>query len=256
MDSVGYDYRRLSMVVHTLGTFVYAPPECKRDNIILLPDEEAHHLKHVLRVKQGAGINATDGAGLVHRCTLSDENQLIIEDTIPEFGEPPVQITLAVGVLKGDGNRDIVDAATQLGVRRIFFIQSVRSEGQISENKLMRLQRVAVSAIKQCGRAWLPRISTVDSVTASLRQLPDSTRILAAQQLDEAGKKDARDEVRERYKSITVYVGPEGGFNESELELLTATGAEYLHLGNRRLRTGIAVNAALSYCLRLAGEVG
>ena len=168
------------MVVHTLGTFVYAPPECKRDNIILLPDEEAHHLKHVLRVKQGAGINATDGAGLVHRCTLSDENQLIIEDTIPEFGEPPVQITLAVGVLKGDGNRDIVDAATQLGAREIVFIQAARSEGSVSVNKSARLQRVAVSALKQCGRARLPRISTVDSVEASLKRLPDSTKVLVA----------------------------------------------------------------------------
>ena len=63
-----------------------------------------------------------------------------------------------------------------------------------------------------------------------------------------------KDEIQTTQQSLTVYVGPEGGFDDNELELLIAAGAEYLHLGQRRLRTAVAVNAALSYCLRLAVE--
>ncbi|MBU1636655.1 16S rRNA (uracil(1498)-N(3))-methyltransferase [bacterium] len=243
------------MVVHSWGTFVYAPPECKQESLILLPEEEAHHLHHVLRRQSGAEVFATDGAGFVHRCSVVDSKRLKIEASLPEFGEPMVDITLAVGLLKGDGNRDLVDAATQLGARRIVFIQSIRSEGMLSENKLTRLRKIAVSAIKQCGRARLPELLTVDSVGQSLEGLDVSTRLLLAQQLARKHAKNLSATARQPVRKLMVYVGPEGGFDAGEIEMLRAAGAELVHLGGRRLRTATAVCAALSYCLGMTGEM-
>lgn len=242
------------MVVHAWGTFIYAPPERRQDDFILLPEEEAHHLRHVLRRQAGAEIFATDGAGLVYRCAIADANRLKITETLPDFGEPPVEITLVVGVLKGDCNRDIVDYAVQLGARKIIFAHTIRSEGKLAANKLDRLKKIAISAIKQCGRARLPEITVTDSVAASLRQLDNTACILLAQQLENINREASHAQTANS-GMLVACVGPEGGFDASEIATLQTAGAELVHLGGRRLRTATAVCAMLSYCLGIAGEM-
>jgi len=243
------------MVVHSWGTFVYAPPETRQGDLIMLPEDEVHHLSHVLRKKSGQQIYATDGEGSVYRCVSLDSHRLQIEETIPGLGEPLVHITLAVGILKGDGNRDIVDQATQLGVRRVIFIEASRSEGRLLDNKLERLQKIAVSAIKQCGRARLPEIVVAESVKASLKFRDDSTILLLAQQSEAESEKTVLETDPPSNSKLMIFVGPEGGFDAEEIEMLRISKAGIVHLGGRRLRTAVAVNAALCYCLHLSGEI-
>jgi len=242
------------MVVHSWGTFVYCPPECVRGATITLPQDEAHHLRHVLRMRDGQTVNATTGTGMIYRCSIQDELHLQIEETLPEFGETTTKISLAVGILKGDGNRDIADLATQLGAHRILFVHAARSEGQISENKLDRLKRAAISAIKQCGRARLPEIQVFPSVRQMLsRRAQNEIFLLAQQSHDDDFRPVIFPEIRSG-SEIVICVGPEGGFDEDEIKSLEEANARRVSLAGRRLRTSVAAGAALSYCLGLIGE--
>jgi 16S rRNA (uracil1498-N3)-methyltransferase len=207
-------------------------------------------------MKSGEEIFATDGAGTVRRCTITSDFKLKIEEVLPEFGETARKISIAVGILKGDGNRDIVDLAVQLGANRILFMHTARSEGNLSDSKRERLTRTAVSAMKQCGRARLPEIGVFDSVREMLAgQTPDITLVLAQQT-------HAEDRQHEVYQigsddsDLLICIGPEGGFDDEELRLLREAGARIVSLAGRRLRTSAAAGAALSYCLNLIGEVG
>jgi 16S rRNA (uracil1498-N3)-methyltransferase len=242
------------MVIHSWGTFVYSPPECVQDLMITLPREEAHHLHHVLRMKLGQSVYATNGTGMVYDCTILDDCRLHIDEALREFGETAVKISIAVGILKGDGNRDIVDLATQLGARRILFVNAARSEGQLSANKLVRLRRTAISAIKQCGRARLPEIAVYQSVREMLADCDSSMMLFLTQQThaDDRQHKINRDGLEG--SEIIICVGPEGGFDEEEVCLFEDADAKPVSLAGRRLRTAVAVGAALSYCLNLIRE--
>jgi 16S rRNA (uracil1498-N3)-methyltransferase len=242
------------VVVHSWGTFVYAPPECVQKRIITLPRDEAHHLHHVLRMKPGQTVYATNGEGTVYHCTILDDFDLQIDETLPEFGETAKKISIAVGILKGDGNRDIVDLATQLGARRILFINAARSEGQVSLNKLERLQRTAVSAMKQCGRARLPEIIVFESVQEMLAGFDPSTTLFLAQQTHADDRQREANRVGSDDSEMLICVGPEGGFDDEEIQLFEAADAQSVSLAGRRLRTAVAAGAALSFCLNLIGE--
>jgi 16S rRNA (uracil1498-N3)-methyltransferase len=92
-------------------------------------------------------------------------------------------------------------------------------------------------------------------VQASLKFRDDSTTLLLAQQSEtESGKGEPETEPSANSK-LMIFVGPEGGFDVEEIEMLRDANAGIVHLGGRRLRTAVAVNAALCHCLQLSGEI-
>jgi 16S rRNA (uracil1498-N3)-methyltransferase len=242
------------MVAESRGLFVYAPPAQIKGEQIALTPEEAHHLRQVRRIAAGTEIFVTDGAGMVYRGLTGGDDTIKILERLPNLGEPNVSISLFVGMLKGDDNRDVVDCATQMGVRRIIFIKTIRSEGRIRENKLARLERATVSAIKQCGRSWLPEILVSQSVQEALSLRDRSAAVYLAQQTDVYPQQGDTDPFNLAGQKADVFVGPEGGFDEEEFRMVLAAGAKKLSLGQRRLRTGIAVAAALQYLGVLSSE--
>ncbi len=239
------------MVNGDRGEFVYAPPACIQGERIVLSEEEAHHLFRVRRVGVGEAIHATTGEGVVYLSTVNPDQTLKIEQRFDNIGEPAVQIMLGMAVLKGDLNREVVDFATQLGVRSIAFFQAERSEGKLSSEKLDRLRRMAITAIKQCGRAWLPEIESLPSLSALLARLDEKTRIFVAQPTAETDKRDGQELTATH---VTLLIGPEGGFTTFELKAASQAGAVPLHLGDRRLRAETAAAAGLSYLLTRGGD--
>ena len=241
------------MVVSERGEFVYAPPTTIREEIITLSTEEAHHLYRVRRVSPGATVFATTGSGSVYECLAAGDRTLRIVRHLPEFGEPPVHLTLCMAMLKGDGNREVVDIATQLGARSIIFFRAEHSEGRLLADKLVKLRLNAITTIKQCGRAWLPTIRVALNLTAALSHAPAGSSVLVAHPSTEV---NARVAPLVKMKSAALIVGPEGGLTAHELEIAAENRALQLQLGNRRLRSEAAVAAGLSCLLNAAGEFG
>ena len=232
--------------------FVFAPPTQARRDRIVLSNEEARHLFRVRRVGVGAIVFATTGSGLVYECAIEANHTLRIVRETSEWGEPPVHLTLCMAMLKGDANREVVDIATQLGVRAIYFFRSEHSEGRLLPDKLVKLRLHAISAIKQCGRAWLPSINVALSLAEALAMVPIETTVFVANPLDD---EDSKRTMSELSNSDALIVGPEGGLTQNELEVAARRKAIQLHLGARRLRAETAVAAGLTYLLNMTGEI-
>lgn len=240
------------MVTQTWGEFVYAPPEARRNDIIVLDRDELHHLFRVRRVSTDDSVWVTDGEGTVYRCVTSPERALRILESHPEYGEPKHALILCLALLRGDPLREAVNTATQLGATRIILFTSERSEARGGDERLERLQRVIISALKQCGRARLPRLETASNLADALALFPQEAQSFIAHPLQAS--------VIQPFALATgpqaLVVGPEGGFTENEAETALCAGCRPLMLARRRLRSETAVTAGFSFLLTRLGECG
>ncbi|HEY3295859.1 MAG TPA: RsmE family RNA methyltransferase [bacterium] len=241
------------MVTMEWGEFVYAPPAARVDDLIVPPEDEAHHLFRVRRIAAGDEVYVTDGEGMVYGCLVLPDHSLKILHELPFFGEPVRPILLCAAVLKGDSNREIIDAATQLGASTIILFHGQRSEGRLREDKLVKLRRITVTAIKQCGRARLPQIVLKNSLEAALASIPAGCMKFLAhpfEDMREIGTMPAATAA----DSSMVIVGPEGGFTDAEVDVALKAGCRPLILARRRLRAETAVAAGLTFLLTRRGE--
>ena len=213
----------------------------KLESVVKLMGSEASHLR-VLRANVGDLVTLFDGAGFE-----ADAKILTLEDfaITLEVGEsrgvnlePPQSITLAIALLKGDKLSEVVRAATELGVSRFQLLITEHADvKEIGAQKLIRLERVALEASKQCRRAVTPvvispiKLKTLEHVPCGLVAHPGSSL-----------------KPREALNwnvPITIATGPEGGFSNSEIELLESRGFVSVGLGPRILRAETAPIAIL-----------
>lgn len=210
-----------------------------------LKTDEAKHLIRVLRVKPNAELRVFDGLGNEAKAIVQsvDKYSLSIEvfEVYKSKLEPELNIKLAVSLLKGDKLSEIVRKSTELGVKEIQLFYSQYSElKKISDNKLERLNRIALEAAKQSGRAFVPRVrppvdlKEVVLADISLLAHPYANDSLANIKIDK--------------KEITVLTGPEGGFSEAEIGNL-GKNIKLVKLGPRILRAETAPIAIISALL-------
>src|SRR3954469_2717333 len=142
----------------------FAPPEAfaLTSGFVTLGSKETRHLKHVLRMQPGDELFVFDGKGNEYRCQLvafgvNSATADIIEQ-VKIQSRSNLELTLAVGLLKGDKFDLVVQKATELGVNRLIPVTTDRADVKIrnddeAERKLSRWRRIAQEAMKQCGRA-------------------------------------------------------------------------------------------------------
>ena len=232
------------MVGQDHGEFAYFGDGTIAGGIITLSETELHHLTRVRRARAGDEIMATDGNGMVYKSLLNNDGKLEILESLPEFGEPVFHLSVICGNLQGNASRDVVSFAVQMGVRELWWVKMARSQEIFSENKVEKLQRVAIQATKQTGRARLMNIRISDSLDYALREHQNSTLWVAHPELDT----DEASYVLSSPESHCLIVGPEGGFADPEFEVLKHK-ANVFRLGNRRLRSETEVVAGLTFLL-------
>jgi 16S rRNA (uracil1498-N3)-methyltransferase len=232
------------MVTQEHGEFAYIGDGQVERGIITLSNDEEHHLLRVRRARTGEEIMATDGRGMVYKTVLNGNGELEILEQRPEFGEPQIHMTLLCGNLQGNTSRDVVSSAVQMGVRELWWVNMARSQESYSENKLEKLERVAIQATKQAGRAHLLKIKTAESLSHSLEALHPCTCWVAHPELV-TEKASYSVSVRNAH---CLVIGPEGGFSEQEL-LQLKENSNVFRLGNRRLRSETAAVAGLAFVL-------
>jgi len=216
--------------------------------------EEAHHILHVLRARDGERIRIFNGAGREADAILhcANDGTLPLLDIQNARSATPrtFEIILLQAILKGNRMELLIEKATELGVARIVPVTTSRVIPRLdaaqARQKRERWERIAVSAAKQCGTPWLPVIESPVSLQDAMQQtagplllasLADNTRPLAA----------VIDELRtETPSAVTVIIGPEGDLTGDETQGLLAAGAIPVSLGSLTLRAETAAIYAVS----------
>jgi len=236
-----------------MTTTFYAPPERFHDGRVTLPDDEAHHAVRALRHGVGDVIVVVDGAGGRYRVRLTEAGKHgaageVVEER-REAGEPPYRLTIGLGTLKNAGRFEtFAEKAVELGVSRIVRLATERTERERVKER--RLENILVAAMKQSGRSRLPELAGPMDFADALRS-DDALRILCHESADPAA---ALPRVLDgAAESITIFVGPEGGFSEAEVAAAEAAGWAVASLGPHRLRAETAaITAAAAVMLHFA----
>ncbi len=233
--------------------YFYTPAEKISATHLDIDGDEFAHMVHVMRKKPGDKIRVVDGKGHAYDALIEDVRKRVAHCKItgrPSInGEPFVDLTLAVGVLKNSGRFDfIVEKATEIGVRTIIPLVTTRTIPRHA--KTDRWQKLALAAMKQSERSVLPRVEQLTPLAELLRAQTADLRLLPHEQV----KGPTLHEVVRRgsFSSATVCIGPEGGFTDEEVAEAEASGFIPASLGPRRLRTETAaIVAAASVLLPL-----
>ncbi len=234
----------------------FAPPSSLFDSRIVLDAEESHHLARVLRLVPGATVFAFDGNGAEYECEVArvhkDAAELQVIARLSNEVESPLALTLGQALIKGDKFDWVVQKATELGVTRLVPLVTEHSEFRKAEGRELRLQRwrrIALEATKQCGRRKLIELAEVTTF-AQFCAAATGVKLI----FSERGGNKLADV--SRADSVTLAIGPEGGWSEGELTLAEAQGFLPVHLGNRILRTETAAVAAVALAQYVFGDFG
>lgn len=228
---------------------------------VLLDEDEAHHLARALRLKEGARVFVFDGQGAeweaeVGRIGKRDaELNLLAPLTNPV--ESPLQLTLAQALIKSDKFDWVVQKATELGAARLVPLitehSDVRHIDERAPQRLQRWRRIALEAVKQCGRRRLVEIVAPLSF-ADFCQAAHLERNLF---FSERGGQRLREVAAEwgQLKQLNLCVASEGGWSEGEWQTAEASGLVPVHLGSRILRTETAAITAVALTQHLFGDL-
>ncbi len=225
---------------HLAEALTAAVAEC-----VPLPDDEAHHLTRVLRLEAGAPVEALDGAGTRHFGTLADVTKrgaaLRIERTEQHPAPTPALHLLVAPTKNLDRLEWLLEKATELGLTRFTPILTQRAERR--ELKLDRLRKIAVSALKQSGGAWLPHLDELTPLTTALAlAAPAECKLVAHLTEDPAERVPLARALAgaAAATSVAVLIGPEGDFTAEEVAAARAAGFQPVTLGETVLRTETA----------------
>ncbi|MCI8554387.1 MAG: 16S rRNA (uracil(1498)-N(3))-methyltransferase [Clostridiales bacterium] len=221
---------------------------------------DARHIRGALRMRCGDRLTLCDGAGNDYFCEITGFGEELVELRVlyrtPTVCEPTVKITLYQGLPKADKMEWIIQKAVELGVSRIVPVETARCVARLSgreEKKQARWQRIADEAAGQCGRGMLP---PVHSPLDWRRALEDMTAAgLPSIVCYEGGGEPLSALVTPQTRGLSLFIGPEGGFEPEEVEALKERGARAATLGKRILRCETAPLAALAALMTLTGNL-
>ncbi|SET32800.1 16S rRNA (uracil(1498)-N(3))-methyltransferase [Hymenobacter actinosclerus] len=210
-----------------------------------LPEDESKHAVRVLRLADGAPVVLVNGRGDVFGAEVADANPKRCALRISghtHFASRPAPIHLAVAPTKNlDRMEWLVEKVTEIGVDTITFLRCAHSERR--ELKLERLEKIAISALKQSGQTWLPRLTELTNLADFLPTIEPATTFIA--HLLEDGERTPLSHVAATATGCTILIGPEGDFSPAEIAAAFALGIRPVTLGSSRLRTETAALAAV-----------
>jgi 16S rRNA (uracil1498-N3)-methyltransferase len=225
--------------------------------------DESHHLTHVLRLRPGDTVIASDGAGRDYTVRLDRVGDSVTGAVLREAertAESPLVVTLLQGVAKGDRMERIVRAATELGVARVCPVLTERTVVRLDpgrwRERARRWQRVAREATKQCGRAVIPVVEPPRPLGEWLAGLQAPDLALCLWKDAEVPLGAVLDAHVHAPRSLALLVGPEGGLAVSEVDAARAHGMAVTKLGPRTLRTETAGPAILAILQERWGDLG
>ena len=224
---------------------------------VIITGNDVNHIKNVLRMQPGEEIAVSNGEdGKEYRCgieALYDDEIICTLRFVKEDGvELPSKIYLFQGLPKADKMELIVQKAVELGVYEIIPVATKRAVVKLDEkkakSKIARWQTISEAAAKQSKRRIVPQIHTVMSFKEAINYAKDMSVKFIPYELAE-GMEKTRELIGglKPGQDIAIFIGPEGGFEESEIQAALDCGIEPITLGKRILRTETAGFTVLSW---------
>lgn len=233
----------------------YVEPEAVTKDTVRITGGDVNHIKNVLRMHPQDEIIVLDGAGMEYRCkieTISEEVITRVLEAKKTEAELSVRLLLFQGLPKKDKMELIIQKAVELGVSEIIPVLTKRTVVKLEDKKkeqkkLERWQAIAEAAAKQSGRGSIPKVREAVKFTEAVKMAAALDEALIPYELAE-GMEEARERVRGLHdkKTVGIFIGPEGGFEEDEIALATKAGIHPITLGKRILRTETAGLCILS----------
>ncbi len=234
----------------------YVKKEQIADSIVTITGPDVNHIRNVLRMKTGDEIIICNGQGKDCYCIIDkvSERQVIasVQSAKDTGTELKTRITLFQGLPKQDKMELIIQKAVELGVHEVVPVMTKRvivklDDKKKEEKKLERWQAIAEGAAKQSGRGIIPTVKPVQTYAQALEyaRTMDCNLIPYENAKGVQYTKEIINNLSE-YRTIGVFIGPEGGFETPEVECASAQGIHPITLGRRILRTETAGIAVLS----------
>ena len=230
-------------------------------NDIYIEGQDYNHIKNVLRMHIGEEVSVI-AADKEYRCEIAGYEDVrvhlklrfIKEDNV----ELPNRIYLFQGLPKSDKMELIIQKAVELGAYEVIPVQMARSVVKYDKKKeaakITRFNGISEAAAKQSKRRVIPEVKSVMSFREAVEYSKDMAVKLLPYELADMDSMDKTRRLLENImpgQDIAVFIGPEGGFDESEVSLALQTGYETITLGRRILRTETAGMTVLSWLVYL-----
>lgn len=223
-----------------------------------LTGQAGHYLTRVLRLSKGAPVTLFNGDGNDYSGEISDIHsqrvRVRIVGSMNPGNESPLKITLAQAICRGERMDNALQKATELGVFCIQPLMSHRVGVRLDESRQIKRiahwQGVVISACEQSGRAVVPEVKSPVSISDWISDT-DESRCLVLDPVAE----NRLSGLSVESGSISILVGPEGGFTNEEMEKVRASGVLAVSLGPRVLRTETAGPAAIAVLQAKTGDI-
>ena len=234
------------------------------DDKLHITGDDVTHIYKVLRLNKGDIIIVSNGEGREYTSRIIEiSKQAVVCEIIEEFenlSEPPVKITLFQGLPKAQKMEFIIQKGVEIGVCRIQPVITqrvvVKTEGKDISNKLERWRRISEEASKQSNRGVIPEILEPIYFDRAIEEIKNFDLAIVPYEKENGNGLKRLLMENSNAKSIGVIIGPEGGFDESEIDICMEKGVIPVTLGPRILRTETAGIAVSSLILDELGDMG
>jgi len=225
------------------------------DEIIELPKDVTHHVLHVFRHNMEKPITVT---GSDNRCgiyQITDEVDGIAQAKLIEYVATDVssyRTILVQSLLKGEKLEWVLQKATELNVDTIYLVSTANCVAKYDDKKLQskvsRWEKIMLEAAQQCGRNQLPTLVVGETLSQVLTIEADALKLVAYENEDGHTIKSALQSVHtsQTITDILICVGPEGGYQEKEINAIIESGGKSVSLGNTILRAETAAIGSLA----------
>ena len=243
-----------------MSKFFVNENQVKEDEIIIIGDD-VNHIKNVLRYNVSDEITICAN-GINYLAEIKEFNKdnivcKINEKIDKELAESNVNITIFQGLPKADKMELIIQKSTELGVCKIIPVKMdrciVKLNGKDEEKKILRWNKIAEAAAKQCGRDIIPKVTNIINVKDIISMKQEYDKIIVAyENEDKQSLKNVLNRIKntkEKLK-VAILIGPEGGISEDEIKLLNQIDADIVTIGKRILRTetvALAISSMIIY---------
>lgn len=225
----------------------------------VIEGENAVHIAKSLRMKKGEELTLVTPLGIQHNCVIESTSPELVAVNIVESkrceNEPDVKITLFQAIPKGDKMEYIIQKSVELGVTAIVPIISARCISRPDEKSLkkkqIRWQKIAKEAAQQSRRGIIPQIKDALSYKQACETAKSNEQNII---FYECGGKSVKTLIKDKPKSIGIFIGSEGGFEKQEVQDVLSINGSAATLGKRILRAETAPLAALSIIMYETGN--
>jgi 16S rRNA (uracil1498-N3)-methyltransferase len=226
----------------------HTPSENFAGTSVTVTGEEHHHATRSCRVRVGEIIGVMDGCGKrVHARIERIDSQILtasIERDVSGEGDPEMEIIIALSAIKPSRFETAVEKCTEIGVRGFVPLIAERCEPNITRRlKADRLRKIALEAAKQSKRSWLPEIYDPETLEDLLART-EGTVLAGSQKAEKSLERVCS--AAEKNSRITLLIGPEGDFSETEYDAMSAAGVVPFTMGGLTLRAETAAIVAAS----------